>query len=87
MVEGGALEVTEEDVVDGITLAHKSIQELIAHAGMSSSNQHRAPKMDWMKAAPSAELVARSRSSSKEHDSHRDQPEGQARAHSRRSRP
>ncbi len=30
MVEGGALEVTEDDVVEGITLAHKSIQELIA---------------------------------------------------------
>ena len=58
MVEGGALEVTEEDVVDGITLAHKSIQELI---GMQNEilNQHRNPKMAWTKSAPAEALVAR----------------------------
>src|ERR671927_635000 len=30
MVEGGALEVSEEDVVDGLSIAHKAIQELVA---------------------------------------------------------
>jgi polyribonucleotide nucleotidyltransferase len=58
MVEGGALEVTEEDVVDGITLAHKAIQDLI---GMQNEilSAKRAPKMAWTKAAPSDDLKAR----------------------------
>jgi polyribonucleotide nucleotidyltransferase len=58
MVEGGALEVTEEDVVDGITLAHKAIQDLI---GMQNEilSAKRSPKMAWTKAAPSDDLKAR----------------------------
>src|SRR5688572_1669297 len=30
MVEGGAIEVGEEDVIDGLTIAHKGIRELVA---------------------------------------------------------
>ncbi|MDZ7630689.1 MAG: hypothetical protein U5K74_04815 [Gemmatimonadaceae bacterium] len=33
MVEGGALEVSESDVVEAITVAHKGIKELITDAG------------------------------------------------------
>ncbi len=57
MVEGGALEVTEEDVVDGITLAHKSIKELVAMQNEILA-EHRAPKMAWVKPTQTDELVA-----------------------------
>ena len=33
MVEGGALEVSEEDVVDALQIGHKGIRELIAIQG------------------------------------------------------
>jgi len=58
MVEGGALEVTEEDVVDGVALAHKSIQQLVAMQEEILAEK-RTPKMSWTKAAPAAELVAK----------------------------
>jgi len=58
MVEGGALEVTEEDVVEGIALAQKSIQQLVAlQEEMLAA--HRVPKMSWVKTVHSDALVAR----------------------------
>jgi polyribonucleotide nucleotidyltransferase len=31
MVEGGALEVSENDILDGLKVAHKGIKELVGH--------------------------------------------------------
>jgi polyribonucleotide nucleotidyltransferase len=51
MVEGGALELTEAEIVKGLEVAHKGIRELVAEV--------RQPKMEWTKIEPPAELVAR----------------------------
>jgi polyribonucleotide nucleotidyltransferase len=58
MVEGGALEVSEEDVVSGLSLAHKSIQELVAIQEELLAKA-RVEKMQWTKAEHPEELVAR----------------------------
>jgi polyribonucleotide nucleotidyltransferase len=60
MVEGGALEVSEDDVMEGLTLAHRAVRELIA---IQSKLLAKVPveKMDWVKAEQPAELVARVR--------------------------
>src|SRR5919199_764736 len=58
MVEGGALEVSEEDVVDGLAIAHKSIQELISIQEELLATT-RVEKMQWVKAEHPEELVAR----------------------------
>ncbi len=58
MVEGGALEVSENDVVEGLQIAHKGIRELIALQNEMLAKT-RAEKMVWKKAEPSAALVAR----------------------------
>jgi len=57
MVEGGALEVSEDDVVAGITLGHKSIQELIGIQNEMVSKMS-VQKMSWTKAEIAPELVA-----------------------------
>lgn len=48
MVEGGALEVTEEDVLGAITVGQKGITELIAMQE-ELLNESRQPKMEWKK--------------------------------------
>ncbi|HEY9449021.1 MAG TPA: polyribonucleotide nucleotidyltransferase, partial [Gemmatimonadaceae bacterium] len=60
MVEGGALEVSEDDVMEGLTLAHRAVRELIA---IQSKLLAKVPvvKMQWVKAEQPAELVARVR--------------------------
>src|SRR5919202_4636729 len=58
MVEGGALEVSEEDVVDGLSIAHKAIQELVAVQEELLATT-RVEKMQWVKAEHPEELVAR----------------------------
>src|SRR5918911_903967 len=58
MVEGGALEVSEEDVVEGLSIAHKSIQELVAIQEELLATS-RVEKMQWVKAEHPEELVAR----------------------------
>ena len=57
MVEGGALEVSEDDIVAGITLGHKSIQELIAIQNEMVAKMTVA-KMKWTKTEIGAELTA-----------------------------
>jgi polyribonucleotide nucleotidyltransferase len=57
MVEGGALEVSEDDVVAGITLGHKSIQELIAIQEEMVAKMS-ITKMKWTKTEIAAELAA-----------------------------
>ena len=56
MVEGGALEISEADVLEAITIAHKGIKELIA-AQEEILGKERAPKMTWTNTVPAADLV------------------------------
>src|SRR5467141_4933906 len=58
MVEGGALELSEAEIIKGLEVAHKGIKELL---GISDEvvDAMRQPKMEWTKAEPAAELVAR----------------------------
>src|SRR4051812_40193794 len=51
MVEGGALEVSEEDVVEALNIAHKGIRELIAAQEELMQKSERPAKMTWVKAA------------------------------------
>jgi len=50
MVEGGALEVSEDDVVEALGIAHKGIRELIATQEELLDKAGRTPKMSWEKA-------------------------------------
>ena len=58
MVEGGALEVTEEDVVEGLSLAQRSIQQLVALQEEMLA-KGRATKMTWTKAVHPEALTSR----------------------------
>src|SRR6266566_3298990 len=58
MVEGGALELTEAEIVKGLEVAHKGIRELLDAANELVAEM-RQPKMEWTKIEPPAELVAR----------------------------
>jgi len=58
MVEGGALELTEAEIIKALEVAHKGIQELLDAADELTADM-RQPKMDWTKVEPPAELVAR----------------------------
>ena len=59
MVEGGALEVSEADVVEAITVAHKGIKELIAMQEELLAKAGKKDDMPWAKHEPAAELVKR----------------------------
>src|SRR5438270_1728719 len=50
MVEGGALEVSEEDVVEALGVAHKGIRELIATQEELQQKTERPAKTAWEKA-------------------------------------
>src|SRR5438477_5095354 len=50
MVEGGALEVSEDDVVEALGVAHKGIRELIATQEELLKKSDRHEKMSWDKA-------------------------------------
>ncbi|HLQ59129.1 MAG TPA: polyribonucleotide nucleotidyltransferase [Gemmatimonadales bacterium] len=58
MVEGGALELTEAEIIKGLEVAHKGIKELLGVADQVVEAVQQ-PKMEWTKAEPPAELVAR----------------------------
>ncbi|HEX2693588.1 MAG TPA: polyribonucleotide nucleotidyltransferase [Gemmatimonadaceae bacterium] len=58
MVEGGALEVTEADALEALTVAHRGAQELIS-IQEELLNQTRAEKMQWKKAEIPSPLKAR----------------------------
>src|SRR5437867_871704 len=58
MVEGGALELTEPEIVKGLEVAQKGIRELLDAAAELVADM-RQPKMEWAKVEPAAELVAR----------------------------
>ena len=58
MVEGGALELTEAEIIKGLEVAHKGIKELLEVADQVVSAVQQ-PKMEWVKAEPDAALVQR----------------------------
>jgi polyribonucleotide nucleotidyltransferase len=58
MVEGGALELSEAEIIKGLEVAHKGIKELLGIADQVVEAEQQ-PKMEWTKAEPPAELVAR----------------------------
>ena len=58
MVEGGALELTEAEIVKGLEVAHKGIRELL-EAADELVTEMRQPKMEWTKVEPPEGLVAR----------------------------
>src|SRR5258706_16031173 len=58
MVEGGALELTEAEIIKALEVAHKGIQELLDATGELTAEM-RQPKMEWTKVEPPAELVKR----------------------------
>ena len=58
MVEGGALELSEAEIVKGLEVAQRGIRELIeAEEEVIAALQQ--PKMEWTKIEPPAELVSR----------------------------
>src|SRR5829696_8300218 len=61
MVEGGALEVTEEDVVEALTVAQGGIRELIGYQEELFELAGRTEKMAWEKATVTEGLVDRVR--------------------------
>lgn len=58
MVEGGALEVSEEEVLEGLTLAHEAVKELCAMQVEFLEGQ-RVPTMEWTSQEPAADLTAK----------------------------
>jgi polyribonucleotide nucleotidyltransferase len=60
MVEGGALEVSEADIIDALTVGHKGIRDLIAMQN-ELLESGRQEKMAFTKAALPPELVERVR--------------------------
>src|SRR5215217_3168477 len=58
MVEGGALEVSEDDVVNALGIAHGGIRELIAMQEELLA-KGRVEKMSWKKAEPNADIGVR----------------------------
>src|SRR3989449_465999 len=60
MVEGGALELTEVEIVKALEVAQRGIRELLDAADELVADM-RQPKMEWVKTEPAAALVARVR--------------------------
>jgi len=58
MVEGGALEVSEEDVLESLRLSHDGIRELIAMQNELLAKVQQ-PKMAWTKAETSEAIATR----------------------------
>jgi polyribonucleotide nucleotidyltransferase len=58
MVEGGAIEVSEDDALQALTVAHGGIKQLIGFQNEMLS-ESRQPKTDWKKSEPAENIVAR----------------------------
>src|SRR5256885_515507 len=58
MVEGGALELTEGEIVKALEVGQRGIRELLDAADELVADK-RQPKMEWTKVEPPAALVAR----------------------------
>ncbi len=61
MVEGGALEVSEKDVVDALGVAHTGVRELISIQEELFAKVDRPEKMSWTKATPPEGMETRVR--------------------------
>jgi polyribonucleotide nucleotidyltransferase len=55
MVEGGALEVPEEEILDGLQVAHEGIKELI-EVQKEIMRDHNVPDMEWTAQDPDEKL-------------------------------
>jgi polyribonucleotide nucleotidyltransferase len=55
MVEGGALEVPEEEILDGLQVAHEGIKELI-EIQKEIMRDHNVPDMEWTTQDPDEKL-------------------------------
>ena len=62
MVEGGAIEISEAEVLEALTVAHQGIKQTLGVMDQLFQKAGRAPKLDWKKPEPDAELVAKVRS-------------------------
>jgi len=60
MVEGGAGEISEAEMVEALKVAQKGLHELVL-VQEELLAKHSVPKMEWKKAEPPAELAARVR--------------------------
>ncbi|HVE77987.1 MAG TPA: polyribonucleotide nucleotidyltransferase [Gemmatimonadaceae bacterium] len=58
MVEGGALEVSEDDIVEALSISHRAIRELIAMQ-QEVIGKEKVRKMDWAKAEVPTDLQSR----------------------------
>ncbi len=58
MVEGGALEVPESEILEGLQVAHEAIRELV-EIQEEVVAVHRKPEMEWTPKAPDAEVQQR----------------------------
>ena len=58
MVEGGALEVSEADMIEALTVGQRGVQELIA-IQEELLGQGRKPKMEWKKTETPANIKSR----------------------------
>ncbi|HSG06873.1 MAG TPA: polyribonucleotide nucleotidyltransferase, partial [Longimicrobiales bacterium] len=58
MVEGGALEVPESEILEGLKVAHEGIKELCV-LQEEFLEGHRVPDMEWVPSAPAADLKAK----------------------------
>src|SRR2546425_1853728 len=58
MVEGGALELSEAEIVHALEVAHRGIRDLI-DAADELVRDVRQPKMEWTRVEPAPELVTR----------------------------
>jgi len=61
MVEGGAGEISEAEMVEALKVAQKGLQELVALQN-ELLEKHSVPKMEWTKSEPPADLLARVKS-------------------------
>src|SRR5205085_8733988 len=64
MVEGGALEVSEEDIIEAITIGHKGINEIIGAQEelFKAMGKDRPAKMQWTKAEVSEDIQVKVKS-------------------------
>jgi polyribonucleotide nucleotidyltransferase len=57
MVEGGALELSEQEIVKGLEVAHAGIRDLLDSA-VELIAEKQQPKMEWTKVEPPAALLS-----------------------------
>jgi polyribonucleotide nucleotidyltransferase len=61
MVEGGALEISEAEIIEALKVAQKGIRELLGLQKQLMDKAGAAPKIKWTKAEPDQALVSKVR--------------------------